>query len=189
MKMDTIQAIVSNPIPTSIAVIVALLALVGYYFFVIPLIEEHKKLKQKLQSIEDDKTCKEGAALAEQKEQLEEIQSALGQLKTFVEVGDQGHLDKVAQVEELISKTNVFQSSSVAENKQLQLEIVEINNVLGQITKLLEEASRQAKSHDASIARTIQDSINLLHGINEKQSQIIGALLGMERMRDKNKGI
>lgn len=184
--MDVITSLASNPLPTSVAAVVAIAACLGYYFFVIPLIDDHKKLKRKhdllLSEMEEGST---GKFIAE----LKIIKKAITEVNTALAAGISNNEEKLKLVEQFFAEMTRLQATMDREHEDLYEETEKLAVALQRLTEFAQTSVASSKARDDSLDRLLSDVNRNMHNINEKQSQILGALLGMGRIQDRNRGI
>lgn len=184
--MDVISSLASNPLPTAIAAIVAIAACLGYYFFVIPLMDEHKKLKEKYETLVEEH--EEGHA-GKFTEQLGEIQEAVHRLRDALTDGSQNDANKLKMLEDFFSEISKYHITVDRGHEDLQGELEKLNSLIRKVSEFSQTFVAGAKARDDSIDRLLVEVNRNMNSINEKQSQILGALLGMSRIQDRNRGI
>lgn len=187
--MDIVEALASNPLPTSIAVVIAVAAILGYYFFVIPLMDDHKKLKEKSSAQEEELERLKTAGDRRFTEQLDEINLALTTLRSSFEEGDTDRLEKFKKIEAFVAESSKYHADLHQNGNYLQTQIDELSKSLQKMGDGAQAFVNGAKVRDDSIDRLLSEVNRNMYNINEKQSQILGALLGMGRIQDRNKGI
>ena len=187
--MNIVAALLANPLPTSLAVVIGAAAILGYYFFVIPLMEEHRKLKARNQELESKiEELNEGDSEGIS-EQLEYLEQAINTLKEAMLEGATDRNGKIHEVAELISE---FRSNHVTfgkDNENLQHQMENLSASLQKLNEGVQSFVAGAKARDESINRVLVEVTRTMSNINEKQSQILGALLGMGQLQDRNRGI
>jgi hypothetical protein len=187
--MDIVQALASNPLPTSIAVVIAVAAILGYYFFVIPLIDDHKKLKEKSKAQEEELSVLKNKGDERFISQLDEINLALSTIRSSFEEGDTDRLEKFKKIEAFVAESGKYQSDLHHSSVHLQSQIAELSMALKKMSEDALVSVNSSKVRDETMDRLLTEVNRNMYNINEKQSQILGALLGMGRIQDRNKGI
>jgi len=186
--MDIISALAGNPLPTSIAVLLSISAILGYYFFVIPLIESHKDLKEKHEELQDRVNAAGESSFSLLAKQLEEMETALHKLRQALEIGSTESGEKLQQVEKVISDT-IKASASNKDTAELMPKIEALSFAVSKLTDNLTSHNADTNAREDSLERQIVELTRSMTNLNEKQNQILGALLGMGRLQDRNRGI
>mgnify|MGYP005840544711 CR=1 FL=1 len=187
--MKFLDALASNPLPTSIAVVIAIAAILGYYFFVIPLMDDHKKLKEKSNYMEKELELLKTKGDERFIQQLDEINNVLAALRESIDENDTDRLEKFKKVEEFVATSSKYQSEIHTKHGYLHTQVEEISRSIQKITEVTQALNNSSKIQDDSVNRVLSEANRNMQNINEKQSQILGALLGMGRLQDRNKGI
>jgi len=187
--MNIIASLASNPLPTSIAVVIAIAALLGYYFFVIPLMDEHKILKEKAVQLENTLETMRGGADTRFHTELVSIEASLAALREILSDGALDRTEKFKQLEAFVASVGTYQDSDRHLSSSLQNQIDEISRNLQKIGEVTQTTAAGSRVREESVDRLLTEVNRNMQHINEKQSQILGALLGMGRIQDRNKGI
>lgn len=183
--MDAIQTIFSSPLPVAISAVIAIACLAGYYFFVIPLLEEVKALRTsnsdlqrklgdefELAKANMQRFMQELATGMQSQQNITELVTIVGSLKAAVEhqsTALSGTLDRMfEEVRESLAKlgsalTNTSDTSTRKHD--------EIQREIDRLGRLLETLTRQVSE------------------ISDKQSQVAGVLTGMSIARTANRGL
>jgi len=187
--MDILTSLASNPLPTSIAVVIAIAALLGYYFFVIPMMDEHKILKEKAAQLEDTIERMRGGSDTKFQTELVSIEAALNALRVILSDGALDRTQKFKQLEAFVASVGTYQDSDRHLSSSLQQQIDEISRSLQEIIVVTQSTAAGSRVREESVDRLFTEVNRNMQHINEKQSQILGALLGMGRIQDRNRGI
>lgn len=180
--MDVIlSSLAGNPLPTSIAVLIAIAAILGYYFFVIPLMEDHKKLKAEFKELQSQKPEARDQALLKK---LASLEAAVKQMHSTVEAAD-----NATALNKAIADIDLFISSSSRDASNVHAAVKEMTAELRELRRSVSLSTDSAKIRDDSLERMVTEVSRNMNSVNEKQSQILGALLGMGRIQDRNRGI
>lgn len=184
--MDVISSLVNNPLPTALAVVIAIAACLGYYFFVIPLMEEHKKLKEKYEALVEEREDTHSSKFVDE---LNEIKKSVHCLKESLTDGTQDSLTKLTAMEDFFAEISKYHITVDRGHEDLQDELEKLNTLIQRVSDSSQTFVAGSKARDDSIDRLLVEVNRNMININEKQSQILGALLGMSRIQDRNRGI
>lgn len=187
--MDIISALAGNPLPTSIAVLVSISAILGYYFFVIPLMESHKKLKEDHRELRDNYESRNNDSASEIASQLGDVETALHALRQALMDGSAESGEKLKEVQKVISDTIQNSSGSSREAADLVYKIDSLNQAVAKLNENLTSHTADTNAREDALERHLVEVSRSLSNVNEKQNQILGALLGMGRIQDRNRGI
>lgn len=187
--MDIIAALAGNPLPTSIAALIGICAILGYYLFVIPLMEDHKKLKAEHAALikkHEDRQNEDGTAFSTQ---LDELLNSILNLRSALLEGSAESGEKLKDVEKSISNINQFHETFGRDRESLQSQVQQLSLATAKLSETLTTHIAGAKARDDSLDRHLVEVTRSMSNINEIQNQILGALLGMGRIQDRNRGI
>lgn len=187
--MDIIAALAGNPLPTSIAVLVGICAILGYYFFVIPLTEDHKKLKADYDALTkkfEEKQKEDASVFATQ---LGDLGYSIQVLREALLEGSAESGEKLKEVEKFISDLNQFHVNFGRNNESLQSQVEILGTAMNRLNDNLTTHIAGSHARDDSIDRLLVEVTRSMSNVNEIQNQILGALLGMGRIQDRNRSI
>lgn len=187
--MEIVAALAGSPLPTSIAVLIGIAAILGYYFFVIPLMESHKKLKAEHQELQEKFNAKREEEDGRFALQLGEVESAIHTLRESLLEGSAENGEKLLKVEQFVADISKTHSTFGTESSSLRVQHEAFSKELHELSSSLKEYMAGAKARDDSLDRLLSEVSRNMSSVNEKQSQILGALLGMGRIQDRNRGI
>lgn len=183
--MDFIQTILSSQLPIAVCTVIAVACLAGYYFFVIPLLEEVKTLRDsnadlqkklgdefELQKANIQKFMQELATSLQSQQNVADLVTVVGALKSAVEqqstaltgIMERTFLEVRESLDKLGSVLDIASDSSKHDRGDLQREVE-------RLTRMLESVSRQ------------------ISDISDKQSQVAGVLTGMSIAKTMNRGL
>lgn len=187
--MDIISNLASSPMPVSIAVIIAVCCLLGYYFFVFPIMDENKKLKEERDAKEahyEEQYAELNRSFLQQLTSIEG--SVVGLRADFVRstVDVEARYDEVKELLEAMSQHNTLVDRNTDD---IEDQVGRLKEALTDLGEQLRTAFASSRAHDETLDRMVRDVENKIASLNEKQSQILGALLGMNRLQDRNRGI
>lgn len=182
--MNVLDFLITTPLPTAVATIVAIAAAAGYYFFVIPMMVENKELKEdvkklngELASARETKRRENDVAIDNILKSQTDISNALARLSTEMNPikGIADVLKMLEDMEDTLDKRDPNHLTLFTEIKAMLHSLSEhVNNT---------------RNNDTNIQNLLNEVIRFLHTISDKQSQIIGALLGMTRIQDRNRSL
>lgn len=183
--MDSINTIFSSPLPVAISAVIAVACLAGYWFFVIPLLDEVKTLREtnsstqqkmgdefELQKANVQRFMQELAASLQSQQNITELVSTVSSLKLAVEhqtTALSGSLERMFEdvqeaLERLTSALNQTSETSTRKHDEIRREVERLGRLLEQLT------------------RQVAD-------ISDKQSQVAGVLTGMSIAKNMNRGL
>lgn len=183
--MDFIQTILSSPLPTAIAAVIAASALAGYWFFVIPLLEEVKELRSQNSNMQN----RMGDEFDSQKAN---VQRFMNELASSIQ-GQQNINELVTSIEDLKQAVDQ-QAKSLGGNFAQTLS--DIRTALSALNQALSNTSEAANRKDEEIRREVERLGRLLEqltrqvaDISDKQSQVAGVLTGMSIARQQSRDL
>jgi len=175
--MNGIEVLVNTPLPTIASVIVAVACLIGYYLFVLPLISENRQLKKDNKELEGKLDVVSDTTLNKLLDQNLRFNEVLQRLEADIKNNPDKAVEKIIQaldkLDGMMDKKDSVAITAVAEIRTMLSNIVEQHH--------------GSKSRDDMLHTMMQELIRAMHNISDKQSQIIGALLGMSRIQDRNR--
>ena len=183
--MDSIQAILNSPLPIAVLAVICVASLAGYWFFVIPMLEEIKTLRTRNTELEStmiieikNQTVAFEAALADlnrkvsERRNLNELAVLIGELKTTIE----------RQTADLSTATNDI--------------IKGVRSAISAIAKVIAEKAEASARDDDELRRDLERLSRLVEqlsrqvsDVSERQSQVTGILTGMSITRSSNKSL
>lgn len=183
--MDFMQTILSSPLPIAVCVVITAACLAGYYFFVIPLLEEVKTLRDQnsdlqrklgdefeLQKANVQKFMQELATSLQSQQNVSDLVTIVGALKSAVEQQSTaltGVMERMfLEVRESLDKLSEVLDTAFDHSKQGRSDV---QREVERLTRLLESLSRQVSD------------------ISDKQSQVAGVLTGMSIAKTMNRGL
>jgi signal transduction histidine kinase len=183
--MDSIFSIfTNNPLPVTLSVVIALACLAVFYFFVIPLFAEVKQLKAENAELRESQREKDNGSIDLIQLQLETLDTTLTQFKEVItQEGNAGNSSSF--VDELLTTVTGLHELVEGHANGNVSNIQDIRTSLHRIT----EMTKGNRIREESLDRSIQEVMRTMRDMSDKQSQIIGALLGMSRLNDRNRGI
>lgn len=186
MIMNFVDIVTGFPITLGVSVIANVAAVAGYYFFVIPMIDEKKKTADKMTELEDEldhfrenKRRDSDLAIDKILKSQVEINSALTKLESA------SRTDPNREIQEVLKMLERMEDGLNDSDPKTLTALLELKSTL---TNLSEHVNN-ARTHDGNMNNMMNEIIRFLHTISDKQSQIIGALLGMSRIQDRNRSI
>lgn len=170
-----LQLLLNSPIATIVAVIVAVGALGYIWYHCLPLMEEHKKLKEEHAKLQKEKEGKVGENL----QTLLDSHNAMSKLLTDMQAEITKNPDRA--LERLQEALAYLKDGDKDNNTALNELRFVINSIL--------ESVQNTKMRDETMHVNINELLRYMYSINEKQNQIISALLGISKIQDNNRGI
>ena len=187
--MDTITALATMPIPTAVLGVSAFLLLLGYRFFVIPMIDEVTMLRKKnveLQKKVDDKIEGSASAVASHMEQLlvrfEELH-AFYQRESSVLKSDH---EKLSAIVSGLAQSHIELDKL---SDSIKDDVTDVRHDISRMVDMFQSFLSASRSRDESLDRILRDLERSMTSIEGTNNQILGALLGMSRLHDKSRGI
>lgn len=183
--MEAITAILNSPLPVAVTSIIALVSLLGYWFFVIPLLDEAKNLRERNNELQ-------GALLEEIKNHAVSLKDTLEGIST--NVLDRRNFNELATVISELKLTverhgNLLQTS-VADILQGVRASVEV------LSKAIADRAEAGVRSDDDIRREVDRLGRLLEvlsrqlsEVGDRQSQVTGILTGMSIAKSSNKSL
>ena len=157
--MEAINVLLAGPIPTVIAVLIALCLGAGYWFFVFPLVDEAKRLRTQNESLAADLVQNSSQLVLQMSAQLAEI-------KTIC----QSHSTTIAQ--DILPQ--------LLEQHEAQQELLE------ELKAFISDLHNRDKRSTEDLQHTVERLIRAVSEINDKQSQISGVILGLSMTNAHN---
>ncbi|MNQ21842.1 hypothetical protein D3C85_349700 [compost metagenome] len=183
--MDFMQTILSSPLPIAVCAVITLACLAGYWFFVIPLLEEVKTLR-------DSNTELQKKLGDEFELQKANVQKFMQELATSLQ-SQQNVTDLVTMVGALKS---AVEQQSTALSGVMERMFHEVRDSLDKLGEVLDTASDSSKHDHTDIQREVERLTRLLESlarqvsdISDKQSQVAGVLTGMSMVKSMNRGL
>lgn len=183
--MDFIQTIFSSPLPVAISAVIAVACLAGYWFFVIPLLEEAKTLREanaelqskmgdefELQKANVQRFMQDLATSLHSQQNITELVTVVGSLKLAIDhqtTALSGGLERMfAEVQEALeSLSSTLNNTSETYTRKHD----DIRREVERLGRLLEQLTRQVAD------------------ISDKQSQVAGVLTGMSIATTLNRSL
>lgn len=155
--MDFLNAFLSGPVPSVVAIIIALLLAAGYWFFVFPLVNEVASLRE----INNKMT----AELLQQNANASAFASALKELKHGKL--DQGALNKLLEAQDIVQKSLRDVSNGLLELKEKSLRTdSELIHNLERIVRMVSEVNdKQSQVSGVILGLTMSHAHNPARGI------------------------
>lgn len=187
--MEVIQNILSSPLPIAICVIITICCLAGFWFFVIPMMEEAQALRAK------DKD--NGEQIAKLLLMVDGMQTRIGAEADAQRAKTQQLMEEViagqhsqTNILELIASVNSLRSRSEQQLTSISTSLEVFTRVLNEAIERLDDTLDEAKNdsvhkHEDTrkelerLSRMLENVTNALATINEKQSQVTGVLTGL----------
>lgn len=183
--MDAIQTIFSSPLPVAISAIIAVACLLGYWFFVIPLLEEVKKLREANASLQS----KMGDEFELQKANLQKF---MQELTTSLQ--SQNNISELVAIVNSL-KVAVDHQSTALDSSFRQL-AEDVRDSLDSLNTALSNTSDSSTRKHDDIRREVERLGRLLESlatkvmeVSDKQSQVAGVLTGMSIAKTMNRGL
>lgn len=168
--MKNIDVLLSSPLPVMVSVIIAVGCLSVYYYYVIPKLEELRKATSKNDELQGKLDTRDGTDFELLKQQFARFE----QLLTSVQ-RDMVNPDHARQMQDVLTRVTEQVSANEVNRKAAQQELIAA-------LKAIETAQTHSRSQLDELLRQMQ-------GVNDKQSQIVGALLGMGKLQERNRGL
>lgn len=184
--MDFITALASNPVPTSVAVLIAVGSLLAIYFIGIPMLEENRKLKKEVEGLRDRGSANDSKEIAEQ---FETIELAFTELREILKNDGRKWEEYHRQFHELVQAMEQHGSKAGNDHESLHAELDSIHTAISRQAELSQSFVVVSKAREEAIDRVLHDLNRNMQSMSEKHSQILGALMGMSRLQDRNRGI
>lgn len=187
--MDFVSALSSNPLPVSISVIIAVACLLGYYFFVLPMIDENRQLKEEKKEMEErlrDQGVEANAAFVEN---INSIGHAITDIKESMSSDSNLCAQRYELVGELVESVSNLQHTLERGTTDMTNQLLDFGKSLQSLRDLSQSHFATDSVRAAASDRVHQELNRNLVALNEKNSQIIGALMGMSRLQDRNRSI
>lgn len=177
--MTLIETIFSGPITTVVAVVIAIALLAIAYFFGLPMFDELKKLRAEnadlKKQIDDTQESEVSKLLSQNMKFSSDLQALTTELRNNPEKVMERIVHAIEKLDDELGKKDHQHGAVFEEVRQTLKSIVEHSN--------------NSKSRDDGLTNLMHEVIRHLHNISDKQSQIIGALLGMSRIQDRNRSL
>lgn len=173
--MDAIQTIFSSPLPVAISAVIAVACLAGYWFFVIPLMEEVKTLRE----TNVDLQIKLGGEFEQQKAS---IQKFMQEVMTGVQ--NQQNVGELVSVVNALrttveQQTNALNSTLVRILDDIQESIARLSPVMTNISETSARKDDEIRREVERLGRLLESLTRTVADISDKQSQVAGVLTGM----------
>lgn len=183
--MDVIPAILNSPLPIAILSILCLACLAGYWFFVIPMLEETRTLRVR-------NTDLETVVLGEIRQQTATFESALTELRE--NAVERRNLNELAVI--------IGELKATVEKQTTQLGVVAndilcgVRSSIADIAKVIADRAEASSRDDEELRRDLERLGRLLEqlsrqvsDVSERQSQVTGILTGMSLAKGTNKSL
>lgn len=185
--MDFPSIIINSPLSTGIATVIAIVSLLGYYFFVIPMIKEKEIDKARIIELETERRNLQDAINSQLALKLDVLNRIVEELQRTLD-------DQSEQTESCYRGIDAL-SEAVAkvrlsiESGGYSTQFERMQNSISNVLETTRSASLATQSREDSILHTIAQLQSSINSINEKQHQVLGALMGLSRIQDHTRGI
>lgn len=183
--MDFINTIFSSPLPVAISAVIAVACLAGYWFFVIPLLEEVKTLRTKnveLQSLLGEEFVQQKAS----------VQRFMAELATGLQ--SQQNINELVAV--VASLKSTIEQQHHALSGSLERMLHELQEIVRRLVSAVDNTTDSSGRKDEEIRREVERLGRLIESvsrtvadISDKQSQVAGVLTGMGIAKGMNRGL
>jgi len=173
--MDAIQTIFSSPLPVAISAVIAVACLAGYWFFVIPMLEEVKTLRETNVELQS----KLGGEFEQQKAS---IQRFMQEVMTGVQ--NQQNVGELVSVINALrttveQQTNALNSTLVRILDDIQESIARLSPVISNLSETSARKDDEIRREVERLGRLLESLTRTVADISDKQSQVAGVLTGM----------
>lgn len=187
--MEFVTALAGNPLPTSFMMLIAVASILGYYFFVIPLIESHKALKLEHAELERKMEAKEREDETALFRKLSEIGLCVDQVKIFLNDKTSENANKVNNMETMLRTLLESHHALSKEHSHFLEQLLSLCSETRELNTAIKALTSDSKAQNDQLERMLIEVSRNMSNLNEKQSQILGALLGMGRIQDRNRSV
>lgn len=183
--MEAVAALLNGPLPIVVTSIIALASLAGYWFFVIPTLEEVKVLRER-------NTELQATMVEEVKNQTLGLKATLESLQS--DVADRENINELlVAIRGMCSSLDQYHGSTSAS----------LREVLGAVRQATESVRNVVDGHSSDgarasenisrevdrLGRVLDQLSRQLTDVSDRQSQVAGILTGMSIAKSSNKSL
>ena len=183
--MEFINTIFSSPLPVAISAIIAIACLLGYWFFVLPLLEDVKTLRETNATL----TQKLGDEFELQKANMQKFTQELA-----TNLQSQQNITELVTIVSSLKLTVEQQSTALGSTLGQMFE--DVRDSLDKLGSVLTNSSDTSvhKNDDLRreverLGRLLESMTSQLRDMSDKQSQVAGVLTGMSIAKSMNRGL
>lgn len=170
--MDFITTIFNSPLPVALSAIIAILACAGYWFFVIPMLEEVKTLRTRNNELQD-------MLQGEFKRHLEQNLVKLNNMaSTFDNISHKEILTALIELKEMLAEHNTNALHKVETN---------VSAIFKVLARMETKMKTKPTAELTEITKMLNTILAEVDDIGDKQSQVTGILTGMSLAQSLNK--
>lgn len=179
--MDFIATIFSSPLPVAVSAVIAVSACAGYWFFVIPLLEEVKVLRVRNKELQDNLEVELRTHFKDNSDKMDNLATSIAS----------------CDIKDVSTKLSELKAILEAQNSALihsiEVNINQVHTILGNVeTQLKSEGGTgndKIRGELSSINKLLDDIASDVDDISDKQSQVTGILTGMSIAQSMNRSL